>query len=213
MGPGVAINPAESSKRRNGGKSHPCDAARNWHDLRVGSGSPPEARRVGSVSPPHARRIGADGRELFSRAQACRFLGLTLNQLRYVQKSGRLQPITIEGTHLFPRAELERYRAQEPGQLAARAFAAFEAGKSATEAVIDLKAEPRAIADLHAAWIEMSGAWVVAGPRGSRRAWEATYQIGPLTAIKLRRALELCAASPELRAQLKATDAATLHAV
>lgn len=168
---------------------------------------------MGDVRQPHARKIGADGRELFSRRQACRFLGLSLHQLRHVQDSGRIQPITIEGTYLFPRAELERYRAQEPGQLAARAFQCFEEGKSAAETVIELRAEPRAIADLCAAWSEMTGAWVVAGPKGSRRAWEQTYRIGPLTPTKLRRALEIVASVPELRAKLQEAEAPTLRAV
>lgn len=162
---------------------------------------------------PRAAHVGADGKELFSRTQAGRFLGLSFRQLRYAEEIGRLKAILIEGTHLFPRAELERYRAGEPGTLAARAFAAFEAGKSATDAVIALEAEPRAIADLHAAWIEMSGAWVVGGPRGSRRAWEQTYKIGALTPAKLRRALELCAADATLRAKLHELDAPGLHAV
>jgi hypothetical protein len=162
---------------------------------------------------PRASQIGANGRELFSRRQAARFLGVTLRAIRYAQEHGRLRAITVEGTSLFPRSELERYRATEPGTLAARAFELFESGKSATDAVIALEAEPRAIADLHAAWIEMSGAWVIGGPRGSRRAWEQTYRIGTLSPAKLRRALELCAADPALRAKLQEADAPNLRMV
>lgn len=163
---------------------------------------------------PHATKIGADGKGIFSRRQACRMLGITLRQLRHAQDTGRIHSIVSEGTHLFPRAELERYRAQEPGEVAARAFRCFEEGKSAVETVIELHAEPRAIEDLHAAWVEMTGAWVIAGPKGSRRAWEATYKLGALTPQKLRRALELCAAAPELREKLLQADMGpTLRAV
>jgi hypothetical protein len=151
-------------------------------------------------------KLGADGREVFTRGQAAKFLGLTHEQLRHLHRSNRIRSTRVEGCHLFARHELERYRDQAPGELAARAFELFEAGKTAPQVVIELRADPSAIADLLEAWAKMSGHWTIAGPRGPRRAWEDVYKIGELTPGKMRRALEIVAGVPELRARMLAAE-------
>ncbi len=148
------------------------------------------------------REVGANGKSLLSRAQAARFLGVNVERVRYMRHTGQLESVEVQGVHVYRREALELVRAQQRSKLAARAFVLFERGTKAADVVIKLEAEPDVIADLHRAWAEMTSAIVVQAPRGSRAAWEKTYKIGPLTPRKMRRALEIVSASPELRSLL-----------
>jgi hypothetical protein len=130
-------------------------------------------------------------------------LGISRGTLRNWRLSGRLQPAQMSGTQaLYTPAQIEYARRQQSGTLAARAFALFEAGHTAVAVVIELEADPEAVRTWHAHYIDLSSSWIVRGPDGSRDRWESAYKIGALTPDKLRRALELCAADPKLRALL-----------
>lgn len=156
---------------------------------------------------PRPDGIRADGVRRFTRSQAARYLGKSLRQIRWLEESGVLKPkIAKRGVRVFERGDLDNYRRATPGSLAARAFACFEAGKTPAQAVIQCEATPQEIETLHDAWVRMSGAWTVAGPKGPRLAWERTYGIGEITPTKLRRALELVATRPDLRERLLAAS-------
>ena len=155
------------------------------------------------------RQLRLDGVALFSRTQAARFLGMTVRQIRWLEETGQLHPSKSKGGgRVFRREDLEAYLNAQPGALAARAFRCFEGGMSPQQTVIELQAMPAEIAKLHAEWVNMSGAWVVAGPKGSRAQWERIYGIGELTPIKLRTALELVGSNPALRDRLHDPKAA-----
>lgn len=150
-----------------------------------------------------ARFVGADGRELFSRTQAAKALGVSEDAVRRLERRGLLRAVVLEGVHVFTRHELERHRDAKPSSNASAAFALFEQGLAAVDVVIKLNLDPSEIQSLYAAWSTMSGAIVVAAPRGSAKAWERAYGVGPLTPAKIRLALELVGAVPELRARLQ----------
>jgi hypothetical protein len=169
------------------------------------------ARRKAAAPRPHrgtkANEVGANGRELLSRTQTARELAIAEKTLRLWHDKGVFVPaLRRRGVWLYTREQVEEHRTQMPGELAALAFRAFEAGHSAVETVIALRANPGVIRALHTSYLEMSSAWVIAGPAGSRASWEATYRLGKLTAEKLRCALELCGTHPELRAKLLAAE-------
>lgn len=151
----------------------------------------------------HAADVGADGVTLFSRNQAAEALGIAGSTLRAWQTSRRLVPaLQREGIWLYTKEQLDRELRKPQGELAAKCFGLFEEGLSAVAVVMQLQVEPAIVEELHTAWVRMTASWVVRGPEGPRAAWEATYNLGPLTPEKLRRALELCAARSELRERL-----------
>jgi hypothetical protein len=138
------------------------------------------------------------------RSQAATFLGVSLSTLKWWHKKGVIVPdLQKDGVFLYTRQQLEDFRDAEPEKVAARAFKLFEAGMSAVHVVIELEAAPSLIESMHEQYVRLSSAWRVQGfPPGSRAAWERTYGLGELTPMKLRKALELCAADPALKAKL-----------
>lgn len=150
-------------------------------------------------------RLGgvADGAQWFTRTQAKRFLGVALETVKQAQKRGALESVQMQGVTLFSRATLEAYKAGRANpELAQRAFGLLDAGHSAVQLVATLHVSPDVAESLVASYARLNGAWIVAGPTSSRSAWERTYRIGALTPLKLRRALELAARTPSLRARL-----------
>jgi hypothetical protein len=147
--------------------------------------------------------VGADGVEWFTRKQAARALGIGESTLRLWHDSGSFLPDeNRKGVYLYSLKQLNEKRRELPGELAALAFEHFERGMNAVQVVIALRADPGVIGQLYDSYVRMTSAWVVAGPVGSKAAWEATYRVGPITAMKIRRALELCSADPKLREKL-----------
>jgi hypothetical protein len=140
----------------------------------------------------------------FPRGPAATFLGCSLWTLKWWHKKGVLVPeLQKSGVFLYSRKQLEDFRDAEPERMAARAFQLFEQGRSAVHVVIELEAAPSLIEAMHEQYVRLSSAWRVQGfPPGSRAVWERTYGLGELTPMKLRRALELCAADPKLKAKL-----------
>lgn len=151
--------------------------------------------------------MGADGVKIFTRTQAANYLGVGNSTLRWWHSLGRLVPgLTRDGVHLYTREQLELWQRGNPDAVASQAFKLFEQGETPIAVVIALHADPTAIEKLHEQYVRLSGAWVVAGPSGPRRAWERTYRLGQLTPQKIRIALELCASNEELRAKVIAVD-------
>lgn len=156
--------------------------------------------------PKRAKDVGADGIVLFTRRQAAQALGVSLATVRLWERAQTMVPRCVEGIHVFSRDQIETLRSNRVGKLSALAFRCFEDGLSPVQVVIKYGVDPERIAKMHAAYIRMTGSWVVKGPSGSIDAWERTYRIGPLTPDKLRRALELCASTPSLRKTLLGRD-------
>lgn len=152
------------------------------------------------------KEVGADGIELFTRGQAAEALGVSLACVKLWERSQTIVPRLVEGVHVFTRDQIETLRSNRVGKLSAIAFRSFEDGLSPVQVVIRYGIDPERIAKMHAAYIRMTSSWVVKGPSGSVEAWERTYQLGPLTPDKLRRALELCASTPALRKILLGRD-------
>ena len=155
----------------------------------------------------HAAKVGANGVTLFSRSQAAAVLGVHVNTLRKWEADGTFVPRKESSGNgmvvsIYTAKQIEERRKLQNGKVASAAFALFEQGRTAVQVVIELEAPPESIAKLHDAWVKLTGSWVVAGPSGSRSSWERTYQIGKLTPVKLRTALELVAANPALREKL-----------
>lgn len=145
--------------------------------------------------------------EYFPRKDAALFLGVSVPTLRYWHKNRVLVPgIERDGTWFYTRTQLEDFREQAPERLAAKAFAMFEKGETPVNVVIALNAHPSQVEQLHELYIRLSSSWRIAGPSGAREVWERTYDLGPLTPLKLRRALELCAIDPALKAKLLAPE-------
>lgn len=154
-----------------------------------------------------ASEVGADGVKLFSRKQAANALQVGHNTLIWWHSLGRLVPaLTRNGVHLYTAEQLAEWRRGNPEAVAAQAFKLFEEGQTSIAVVIALHAEPSTIEKLFEQYVRMSAGWLIAGPHGSRSAWERTYHLGKLTPQKLRTALELCASNDELRAKLLAID-------
>lgn len=153
-----------------------------------------------------ASEVGADGVTLFSRRQAAGLLGVSVSALRQWHAQGRLvADHQRAGVHIYTRQQLERWQQmQDPGkgELASKVFAELEGGRTPVQIVIELKAEPEEVRRLVDCYTRLTGGWLVQGPPGPRRTWEESYQLGPLTPAKLRRALELCAANEALRSKL-----------
>lgn len=152
------------------------------------------------------RHVGADGANFFTRQQAAGYLGVSVTALRTWQQQGDFVPELVrEGVHLYTRRQLDDRKYQMPGELAARAFLAFDAGRTPVQAVIELRADPALVLRLWEHYTRMTAAWVVEAPPGgaaARKAWEKTFRVGELTGEKLRRALELVASDETLRAKL-----------
>lgn len=146
----------------------------------------------------------ADGKAWFTRTQAARYMGITLDSVKGAQARGALQAVVIGGHNIFSRQTLDAYKAARgSADLATAAFALLDAGRCASELVSELKVNPDVALGLVESYRALRNAWLVAGPdNGTRSAWERTYQIGALTPLKLRRALELAARTPSLRARL-----------
>jgi MerR HTH family regulatory protein len=141
------------------------------------------------------------------RPQAATLLGVSMSTLKWWHKKGVLVPaLQKSGVFLYTRAQLEEFRDAEPERMAARAFKLFEEGATPVRVVIELEASPTLIETMHELYVRLSGAWRIAGPSGARSAWERAYGLGELTPTKLRRALELCASHPELKAKLLEAD-------
>ena len=98
------------------------------------------------------------------RTAAGRLLGLSRSSVRRLELAGELHAeIDSNGVHSFDAAEVARVAAQrgrdtaahveiDEGELAARAFEAFQAGKSQSEVVITLRAEPRRVRAWYDDW-------------------------------------------------------------
>jgi hypothetical protein len=154
-----------------------------------------------------AKELGALDPNLFTRKQAADYLGVGFSTIRWWHSLGRLVPaLTRDGVHFYTREQLEQWQRGNPDAVASQAFKLFEQGETPIGVVIALHADPTAVEKLHEQYVRLSGAWVVAGPPGPRRAWERTYRLGQLTPQKLRTALELCANNEELRAKLLAVE-------
>lgn len=153
-----------------------------------------------------AHEVGADNSTLYSRTQASAYLGVAVSTLRLWQASGRFEPSRQrKGVWLYERKHLDecaRTLRTSNGELAREVFGRLEQGRTAVQIVMELAADPEQVAQLVDSYARLTGSWLVAGPPGPRRAWEDTYRVGELTPTKLRRALELVAATPELRAKL-----------
>lgn len=99
-----------------------------------------------------------------TRAVAARVLGVSVGQVRKLEKSGDLKPtVSKEGIHLFKMNDLEalarkryndgfRAKAFNGGQIAAAVFRLLEQGKSKSHIVIQLMVEPEVVNKLYDEW-------------------------------------------------------------
>lgn len=149
-----------------------------------------------------AAHVGADGVTVFSRTQAARFLAVTVPNIRAAEQRGALRPMVIEGVHLFSRDELERYRAStKHGEVAARAFKSFAAGRTAADVVQELEIPPDMARHLQSTYVELSSSVLCAAPPGTRAAWERAFGVQLEPELVLR-AVQLAARTPSIRARL-----------
>lgn len=157
------------------------------------------------VAKTHARDVGADSKNLFTRTQAARFCGVTKGAIEAAERRGALTAIVIQGVHVFPRSELERYRGgTQRGELAARAFRLLGDGANAARLVAELEVTPELALELVRQFAELGEYVLCASPKGSRAAWRAAFGVELRPELVLR-ALELAARTPSLRSRLLGT--------
>jgi hypothetical protein len=152
----------------------------------------------------------ADGVQWFTRVQAARYLGISIQAVKAAQARGALAAQSVQGVSVFSRATLDTYRDSTPrGELAALAFVRFAAGETCADVVIALRVQPAMAESLLEAYARCAGVIVVAAPSCGREEWAALLKLPTLTPALVLRALELCAQTPSLRARLLACDATT----
>jgi hypothetical protein len=163
------------------------------------SSTPPSPSQIGKT---HARHVGADGQNLFTRMQAARFLGIRKQSVLAAEQRGALAAVVIQGVHVYPRSELERYRGgRQRGALAARAFTMLAAGASPARLVVELELEPDLALELTRRYCELAELIICEAPKGSRSAWERAFgvELAPATILRV---LEVAARTPGVRSRL-----------
>lgn len=123
-----------------------------------------------------AADVGADGVTLYTRTQAARWLGVDVGQVRAACGRGALSGHCIRGVWVYPRAELERYRATTGhGKTAAAAFRALREGASVAGLVEKLEIAPDVAERCAADYARLTGAIVCQAPAGTSAAWARAF--------------------------------------
>ncbi|MDD9946973.1 MAG: helix-turn-helix transcriptional regulator [Myxococcales bacterium] len=141
-----------------------------------------------------------EGEVLLTRAQAARRIGVSVSTIRRME-GAELEPVLVDGKHLFHLPEVDRYRRVTDGELAARAFQMFNDGRCVIDVVIELQEPPERIEKLHERWCHHTGSTVVLGFDG-KSLDRVCKDIGPLTPKLLRECIMLAAYFDENRARL-----------
>jgi len=137
---------------------------------------------------------------LLTRTEAARRMGVSVSTVRRMEHSA-LTPIVVQGKHLFRCEEVDRYTAKGEGEIAARAFALFEAGKSPVDAVILLEQVPERIQQLHEEWAKLSCRIAADAPSGGLARFLRDEFEGSLTPRALTAAMRMLYLDEDLRAR------------
>jgi hypothetical protein len=137
------------------------------------------------------------GEVLLTRTQAARRMGVSVSTIRRME-GVEIEPVVIDGKHLFHLADIERARPVTDGQVAARAFDGFNQGKTVIELVIELEQPPERIERLHDIWKRLSNSIVIQGWRSSRPVDKVFPKLVPINSFTLRNCLYVIHEFPEV---------------
>lgn len=155
--------------------------------------------------PAAAEKLKPATKALLTRKEAAAWCGLATSTIAYAERTGALRGIVSDkprGATLFRVSDLESWRARV-GQHSDSMRTALDAilrGCSPIDLVMKHGLLPERARQLIQTMAELSGGWYVEGPPGSREAWMRAHRIDVITPEVLRRALELFASIPWLRA-------------
>lgn len=126
---------------------------------------------------PRELRAQADTSTWPTCAQAADLLGRSPNTIRNWERRGKLHPVRVERRNesggpsevlVYDPEELGRLPRRkpdpsqvDPGEVAARAFEAFDAGRSVRQVVVALRIPPAEADELHEWWTAQGGSEVV----------------------------------------------------
>lgn len=131
-----------------------------------------------------------DGRQFFSPDQAAEFLELSRAKIERMTRGGLLAPGRVGNRNMYTRRDLERARSRLREVEIARGL---QAGLHPVD--IYLNAEGRfsleEVTQAMASWAQLTGAWVIEGPRGSYARWLERLQVTRVTPRQMRRLVEL----------------------
>jgi len=145
--------------------------------------------------------VVCDGRELLSTAQSAEFLGCEEDVLRQAVKRGALFPAKIGPSLVFTRRDLSRYRARENEAEIARLL---QEGGNPLDVYLSNPGRwslTEVTTVLHR-WAQLTGAWVIEGPRGSYARWLERFGLIRITPRQLRRVIELLLVDPTVQQRL-----------
>ena len=141
---------------------------------------------------------------LLTRSQAARRMRVSVSTVRRMEGDA-LDPVVIEGRHYFRADDVESVRPRTDGEIAARAFEAFSAGKNVVATVIELEQPPALIEDLYKSWQRLSGDLIVRELGGWKKIGRVFESLGYpcLTPYLVQQCLLVCATVDEAKARLK----------
>jgi hypothetical protein len=153
---------------------------------------PKELAKLSELRQPR-RDVTSDTSTWWTRNESASFLSLSTQTLKNYEHDGKLHPLRVPRQDArgheqvvvvydpkelakLPRGAGKFFAPQGPGELNASAYTLFEAGKSISQIVIELRQPSDTIHDLHAKWIDDGGADIVISPE-ARKALEIL--VGP----------------------------------
>lgn len=153
-----------------------------------------------------AKNLGGDGDVWLSRKEAAAYCGVSISSIRAAEHRGELRVRKVRGAvRLISRRALDDWRTRvgrSPDSMR-EAAEAVAAGAAPRELVQLLGCTPERAQSFVESMRWLSGAWIIEGPAGSRDAWLRAYGYDNITPHQLRRALELAACIPGLRALVR----------
>ncbi len=145
-----------------------------------------------------------DGRNLFTRTQAAKYLDVHPSRVSQLMADGQLHPGRLATSHgadpFYTLADLEAHK-NRGETLEAKIFAELKAGRSPVDIVIDLRVKPTTVGRATTAYAKLSRLWLIETPRGSYGRWLEGLGLAELTPRQIRRVIELLVSDPGVQAK------------